>query len=111
LGVGGELTGLAIAGAGVGASSFDGVILTGLGAGAGSGRGFVLAPAYFRIAEGGSFGGVSVSAYNDIRGEQRGLVIGLLNITEELHGVQIGLINIARNKERFPVLPLVNYHR
>ena len=74
------------------------------------GVGVVLAPAYFRIEERGELRGVSVSAFNDIRGSQRGLAIGLLNIAEELHGVQLGLINIARNKERFSVLPLVNYH-
>jgi hypothetical protein len=75
-------------------------------------QGLVIAPAYFRVVEEGELHGVSVSAFNDLRGaRQRGLVVGLLNIAEELHGVQIGLINIARNKRSFRVLPLVNYHR
>jgi hypothetical protein len=111
-GVGGQLKGLAVAGVGVGASRITGVVLSGVGAGAEDVHGFVLAPAYFKISEGGSLRGVSVSAFNDLRdGTQRGLTIGLLNIADELHGLQIGLINIARNKESFSVLPFVNYHR
>jgi hypothetical protein len=61
--------------------------------------------------EWGGFEGVSIGGFNWIRGSQRGLTIGILNIAEELHGVQIGLINIARNKESFSVLPFVNWSR
>jgi len=87
-------------------------VLSGVGAGGETVRGLIVAPAYFKIVEGGSFRGVSVSAFNDMRqARQHGLSIGLLNIAEELHGVQIGLINIARNKRSYSVLPLVNYHR
>jgi hypothetical protein len=111
-GVGGELKGLAVAGVGVGANRITGVVLTGVGAGGETVRGLVVAPAYFKISEGGSFRGMSVSAFNDLRdGVQHGLTIGLLNIADELHGLQVGLINIARNKESFSVLPLFNYHR
>lgn len=111
-GVGGELKGLAVAGVGVGASRITGVVLSGVGAGAQDVHGFVVAPAYFKISDGGALRGVSVSAFNDLRdGTQHGLTIGLVNIANELHGLQIGLINIARNKESFSVLPLVNYHR
>ena len=56
-----------------------------------------MAPAYFKIADGGTLRGVSVSAFNNVRRSQRGLTIGLLNI--------------ARNKKPFSVLPLLNYHR
>ena len=111
-GVGGEFKGLAVAGVGVGASEITGVVLTGIGAGGETVRGLVVAPAYFKIAPGGTLRGVSVSAFNDIRhGSQHGLTIGLLNIADELHGLQVGLINIARNKRSFSVLPLFNYHR
>jgi hypothetical protein len=64
-----------------------------------------------RITDDGSFRGVSVSAFHDIRGRQHGLTIGIVNIADELHGVQLGLINIARNKASFRVLPLFNYSR
>lgn len=110
VGSGGELRGIGVGGLGVGAPRMTGLMLSGLGAGGEDVRGVVVAPAYFRIEENGRLRGVSVSAYNDIRGEQRGLSIGLINIAEELHGLQLGLINIARNKDRFPVLPLANYH-
>ena len=86
-----------------------GVALAGGGIGVASGRGLVIAPGYFRVSEAGSFHGVSVSAVNDIRGTQRGLAIGLVNIANELHGLQLGLVNIARNKESFSILPLFNY--
>jgi hypothetical protein len=55
--------------------------------------------------------GVSVSAYNRIRGPQRGLAIGLYNSAYELHGVQIGVLNRAKNnKAPFKILPLLNVH-
>lgn len=111
LGVGGDLRGINLAGVGIGASQVTGITIAGVAAGAGDARGVIVAPAYFQLAEGGALRGVSVSAFNDIRGQQHGLAIGILNIASELHGVQLGLINIARNKERFPVLPLMNYHR
>ncbi|HYL21100.1 MAG TPA: hypothetical protein VEU74_05025 [Gemmatimonadales bacterium] len=55
--------------------------------------------------------GVSVSAYNRIRGPQRGLAIGLYNSALELHGVQIGVLNRAKNNRApFKILPLLNVH-
>ena len=106
-----ELKGVAIGGVGVGAPRITGLMIAGIGVGAEQARGVVIAPAYFKVEPGGMMRGVSVSAFNDIRGRQHGLTIGLLNIADELHGVQIGLINIARNKRSFSVLPFVNYHR
>ncbi len=107
VGVGGEARGLLLGGIGAAAS---GVAIGGLGVGIGSGRGLVIAPGYFKVDEDGTFRGLSVSAYNDVRGTQRGVAIGILNIASELHGWQIGLINIARNKGSFSVLPLMNHH-
>ena len=52
-----------------------------------------------------------MSAFNNVRGTQRGLTIGILNIADELHGLQVGVINIARNKKSFSVLPLLNYNK
>ena len=102
---------MALAGGAVGAPRVTGVVVSGLAAGASDFQGLAVAPAYFRIRDTGSHRGLSVSACNDIRGTQFGLAIGLVNIARELQGLQLGLVNIARNKERFPVLPLVNYHR
>jgi hypothetical protein len=53
--------------------------------------------------------GVAIGAYNDIRGSQRGLTIGLYNNADELHGVQLGLLNRAgNNRGIFRLLPLIN---
>jgi hypothetical protein len=52
-----------------------------------------------------------VSAYNQIRGLQAGVAIGLLNFARRLKGIQIGLLNIARNNPPpFRVLPIINAH-
>jgi hypothetical protein len=73
-------------------------------------RGVVLAPAWFEVTDEGHFTGVAISAVNRVRGEQRGLVIGVVNYAEQLHGVQLGLINWAGNNTTFKLLPLVNAH-
>jgi hypothetical protein len=56
------------------------------------------------------FEGFSVALWNEHDSRSRGLSIGLLNRTEELHGVQIGLLNYAGNNRRYRWLPLVNAH-
>ena len=56
------------------------------------------------------FEGLSVAAWNEHDSRAKGLSIGLLNRTEELHGVQIGLLNYAGNNARFPWLPIINAH-
>ncbi|HSM91575.1 MAG TPA: hypothetical protein VLT47_01745 [Anaeromyxobacteraceae bacterium] len=82
-------------------------------------HGLVIAPAVFAVPVNGSgpdaerpgFTGLSLSAVNWIRGEQRGLAIGIFNYADQLHGVQLGLFNIARNNPpMLRVLPLVNAH-
>ncbi|MBA2245275.1 MAG: FtsX-like permease family protein [Gemmatimonadetes bacterium] len=74
-------------------------------------RGLAVAPAYFRIEE-GLVRGVNVSAYNDVRGTQQGLVIGIFNYARELDGLQVGVLNYAANKPpRSRLLPLLNYAR
>ena len=74
-------------------------------------QGVVVAPAYFHLAAGGRLEGVSVSAFNRVLGEQRGLAIGLLNYASRLHGVQIGLVNWADNNPAgLKVLPVANAH-
>jgi hypothetical protein len=46
---------------------------------------------------------------NHIKGEQRGLTIGIVNTAEILNGVQIGLINrAANNPPGLRYLPIVN---
>ena len=38
-----------------------------------------------------------------------GLQVSFVNIANDMNGVQVGLINIIRSKDRFPVLPIVNW--
>ena len=54
--------------------------------------------------------GVGISAFNQVRGRQSGLTIGLINYAWSLSGVQLGLLNIVRdNPPGRKVLPIVNW--
>jgi hypothetical protein len=115
VGSGGTLRGLAIGGVGVGAPRVRAIVISSM-AGGHDVQGGILAPLYFRIEsedEGrgdlGRVKGVSVSAFNHIKGEQFGLSIGLLNYAWELRGWQFGLINYAANNPPgLRILPLFN---
>jgi hypothetical protein len=62
--------------------------------------------------EHGTLRGLAVGSFNQLKGTQHGLAIGIVNYAEELHGVQVGLLNIARNNSSGTrVLPIVNVHR
>jgi hypothetical protein len=75
-------------------------------------RGVVLAPAYFRISKYGRVNGLNVSAFNDVRGVQQGVAIGIFNSARVLDGLQIGLLNYAKNKPKATrLLPLINFSR
>jgi hypothetical protein len=74
-------------------------------------HGLMIAPIYFKIPRDGRANGVNVSAYNDVRGTQQGLAIGLFNYAHTLDGVQIGVLNYAGNKTHARLLPLFNYAR
>jgi hypothetical protein len=55
--------------------------------------------------------GVSIAAYNRVRGQQVGLTIGLYNSARVLKGLQIGVLNRAQNNHGIlRILPLVNAH-
>jgi hypothetical protein len=113
-GAGGTLRGLVIGGFGAGAPVIRGIVLGGIGAGGHDVKGGILAPFYFKIEseKNGSLGrvsGVTLSAFNHVKGEQFGLSLGLLNFAWELNGVQIGLINYAANNPKgLRLLPLFN---
>jgi hypothetical protein len=96
IGAGKHMKGLFAAGVGVGAEAITGVAV---GAAMGSEQytGFGVAPAYFRVTEGGQLRGVSVSAFNYITGTQKGLTIGVFNFARVLNGVQLGVLNYAGN--------------
>ena len=55
--------------------------------------------------------GLSIAGYNEVRGLQTGITIGLFNTADVLNGVQIGLLNRAKNnRPPFEWLPLFNAH-
>ena len=111
VGTGGTLRGLGLGGVGVGAPRVVGAAIAGLMAGGEDVRWVVLAPGYFRIAPGGRFTGVAVSAYNHVGGSQHGLTVGLLNYAARLRGVQVGVLNYARNNRApWKLVPIVNVH-
>lgn len=114
-GAGGTLRGFALAGGAAGAPSIRGIVISSVAGGHDVHAG-VLAPIYFRVESDddgdlGLFRGISLSAFNHMKGEQRGLTIGLLNYTWELRGVQIGAINCAESNRGVKCLPLVNWDR
>jgi hypothetical protein len=110
VGAGEAIEGLAVAVVGVGAPRVRGIAAA-LAVGGKDVGGVVLAPAYHRIEAGGRFTGIAASAYNDIRGEQRGLVVGIFNYATSLQGVQLGLLNWAgNNPDGLKLLPIANAH-
>jgi hypothetical protein len=108
-GSGGTLRGLAIGGFGVGAPRIRAIVLTGIGAGGEDVEGGIVAPIYFKIADGGRVKGITLSAFNHVKGDQYGLSLGLFNYAWDLHGVQVGVLNYARdNPPGLRLLPLFN---
>lgn len=107
-GAGGTMKGIHVASFALGATALEGLFVTGFAAGASDFTGLAVAPGYFRLDD-GTHHGLSVSAISDIRGTQRGVTIGLFNYARNLSGVQIGILNYARNKNRFKVMPLINF--
>ncbi|GAA4023090.1 hypothetical protein GCM10022409_03650 [Hymenobacter glaciei] len=56
----------------------------------------------------GALNGVAISMLTDVK-KQRGVTIGGLNVTDELHGLQIGMLDYAGNNPLWlRYLPLLN---
>ncbi|MBN2542932.1 hypothetical protein JXI42_08710 [bacterium] len=137
VGAGEKISGLALSPLAVGAGkSVDGIAVAGLGIGCGNkikGIAFGGCCVYGNHIRGltasavivttvfpgndhwndqmGSLKGVSIAGINYIRGEQRGLTIGLFNYANELKGMQFGVINYAGNNPLLlKLLPVVNVH-
>ena len=107
VGSGGTLRWVSIAGVGVGAPRIEGIAVA-AAVGAQDAKAVIIAPAYMRIDR-GTFTGVSASAFNHVKGEQRGLTIGVFNYAQQLHGLQLGVLNYVRdNRAPFRLLPLFN---
>lgn len=111
-GSGGSISGLNIAGIGMGAGSqIKGFSIAGLGAGASEFKGVTIAGGTIRVKDGGILTGFAASAFNQIKGTQKGVSLGIVNYAYKLEGLQIGLINIVRDNPDFKrILPLVNWN-
>lgn len=121
VGAGEELKGIAAAVIGVGAPKVRGLAVA-LAVGGLDLKGIMIAPAYFRVGGGtrddengvkveeeGVVSGLSVSAFNQIKGEQKGVALGILNYTKRIKGFQLGVINIVKeNPKGLRVLPIFN---
>jgi hypothetical protein len=121
IGAGEEITGITAALGGVGSQKLTGLAVA-LAVGAKDAKGIMIAPAFFRVggskhkddngekvAEDGVMTGLSVSAYNRIIGEQRGVTFGVVNYTKRIKGFQFGVINIVKENPRgLRVLPIFN---
>jgi hypothetical protein len=121
IGAGQEMKGINVAGVGVGSPKVKGLAVA-LAVGGVDVTGIMIAPAFFRVgggnhkdedgvesSEDGVMKGLSISAYNRIKGEQRGVALGIVNYTKRIKGFQFGLINIVRdNPKGLRVLPIFN---
>lgn len=121
IGAGQEVKGITVAGVGVGGPKVTGLAVA-LAVGGVDIKGIMIAPAFFRVGGGnnvnedgeatgepGMMRGLSVSAYNRIKGEQRGVALGIVNYTQKIKGFQFGIINIVRdNPKGLRVLPIFN---
>jgi hypothetical protein len=126
-GAGENVTGIAIGGIGAGAGvELRGITVGGLGAGAPSVKGLTLslgtargqkvqgvtvAGLWFKVNDDGLMKGLSISAFNQIKGVQNGISFGIFNWAWHLNGVQLGLINYVRDNPKFlKILPVINVH-
>lgn len=112
IGAGAMIRGLAIGGLAVGAPTIRGIALAGVAVGGNDLQGIFLSPITIKVADDGIIRGLGVSVFNDGRkGTHQGLMIGLVNIADQLRGVQLGLVNIVRNNPTGrKVLPLLNWN-
>jgi len=110
-GAGEKLTGLTICGLGAGAPSIRGVTIAGLGLGGKFVSGLSVALGTVMVKDDGMISGLNISAFNYIKGTQKGVAIGIVNYAYRLKGIQIGLVNIVRDNPRGRViLPIINFN-
>lgn len=60
---------------------------------------------YNQIGEGEAVQYGAVNVANNVRGLQ----LGLINYTQKMYGLQIGILNVIKQKDKLPVLPIVNW--
>jgi hypothetical protein len=105
------MTGLTICGIIAGAPTIKGVTIAGFGVGGQSLTGLKMALGMVMVKNNGTINGLSISAFNFIKGTQKGVSIGIVNYAYRLKGIQIGLVNIVRDNPRGrKILPIINFN-
>jgi hypothetical protein len=109
VGSGGEIAGINLSIIAVGAPTIKGWS-TALVVGGEKIKGIAIAPAYFRVEGDEAYlKGLSVSAFNHIRGTQNGVSLGIFNYTWNIKGFQLGILNYVKsNPKGLKILPLFN---
>ena len=112
-GAGEMLRGFTICGVAAGSPKVRGVTIAGGVAGGVDVRGITLALGTIFIkgddhGDNAVFSGFGFSAFNYIRGTQKGITIGIVNYAYRLKGIQIGVVNIVRDGPGPKMLPLIN---
>ena len=70
-----------------------------------------LAVGRVKVGAEGTLTGFSFSVFNQVKGKQNGLTLGIINYSHQLNGIQIGLINYAGNNPGYlKILPFMNAH-
>lgn len=108
---GGNITGFAFGCLGATCKNkMKGISIGGLGTSAHNITGMTLALLSVNVYDNGSLTGFSASVFNNIKGRQTGVSLGVFNYAYELNGIQIGLINYVRDNSRYKILPIINAH-
>ena len=112
VGAGESLVGLNIAAIGVGAPVVKGISIAAV-VGGEDVTGIAVAPAWVKIgnkeSEDAELKGVAISPFNQIKGENNGVTIGVLNMSKGGKGFMIGLLNHNLNNPKgLRWLPLFN---
>lgn len=107
IGAGNKLKWINVGGVGVAAPMISGLTVAGFHARGEQIKGVTLAFGWVKVE--GNLSGFSASAFNQIKGRQTGVALGIVNVAYELNGVQIGLINYVRDSPRYrKILPIIN---
>jgi hypothetical protein len=111
VGCGGELKGITIGGLGAGAPIVKGLTIAGIAAGGQEVKGITIALGMIKVGNEGNLKGFSASAFNQIKGKQTGVSLGIVNYARQLNGFQFGLINYVRDNPKYlRILPILNFH-
>ena len=111
MGAGSHLKGISVVGLGAGAPKVSGITIAGIGSGGQELKGIFVSGALIKVVDDGQLTGFAASAFNQIKGTQKGVSLGIVNYTYKLKGFQIGLINIVRDNPKYlRILPLINWN-